>query len=247
MIRNVIITGIGGQGVVTAAGLLRWAALGAGFAVTGSDNRGGAQRLGHVSALVRLTDESDRLLAPDVPVGGCDLLLTYEGSEGLRFARHLSRRTRVLFSPMIFIPTNQRRQQPPSAPEAGHPHEVPPRGSGAREGVPSRGMPWMARVLRGYPQEGVYPREAPRMARVLRGYPDLAACRAAYEARCDQVLMVDFFREAQTRLGDARLGNLVGVGAALAMLDLPEVGRFLEEHLEPTMREAVALGQELAG
>lgn len=113
MQKNVIITGIGGQGVVTAAGLLRRLALERGFRLRGSDNRGGAQRLGHVSAIIRYTDQPDRPMAPEIPDQECDLLISLEATEGLRFARAIGPRTLVLFSRRIVIPTNQRRARLP--------------------------------------------------------------------------------------------------------------------------------------
>jgi indolepyruvate ferredoxin oxidoreductase beta subunit len=109
MSKNLIITGIGGQGTVTAAGLLRWAILAAGNKLTGQDNRGGAQRLGHVSAIIRSTPDHALSLAPDIPQSACDLLISLEGSEGLRFWRELGPRTVVVYSPRLVIPTNERR------------------------------------------------------------------------------------------------------------------------------------------
>lgn len=113
MIKNIIITGIGGQGVVTAAGLLREAALIAGFRLAGQDNRGGAQRLGHVAAIIRCTDDPDVPLAPEIPDGECDLLISLEASEGLRYARSIGRNTLVVHGTRLVIPTNQRRARLP--------------------------------------------------------------------------------------------------------------------------------------
>ncbi len=113
MIRNFIITGIGGQGVVTAAGWLRHAAIRAGLRLAGQDNRGGAQRLGHVAAIIRCTDEPERPLAPEIPAGTCDLLVSLEASEGLRFAAALGPHTVVVHSRRVVVPTNQRRARAP--------------------------------------------------------------------------------------------------------------------------------------
>ncbi|MFZ2960168.1 MAG: 2-oxoacid:acceptor oxidoreductase family protein [Candidatus Ozemobacteraceae bacterium] len=115
MIFNVIITGIGGQGVVTAAGLLRLAVVSAGYRLTGADNRGGAQRLGHVSAVLRLTDEDDaiRPLSPEIPFGTCHLLVSLEASEGLRFSRLLGPETVVVMNRRLTVPTNRRRDRLP--------------------------------------------------------------------------------------------------------------------------------------
>lgn len=118
MTRNLIITGIGGQGVVSCAALLRWAALAAGYTLTGSDNRGGAQRLGHVAAIIRLSDEEEFALAPDIPDQGCDLLISLEASEGLRYATTLGPKSLVIHDRRIVVPTNQRRNRLPY-PDAG--------------------------------------------------------------------------------------------------------------------------------
>lgn len=113
MIWNILLTGIGGQGVVTAAGFLRWSILAAGYRLAGQDNRGGAQRLGHVSAIVRFSDDSDRPISPEIPDGACHLLLSLEASEGLRFSSALSKVSVVIHSTRIVIPTNQRRARLP--------------------------------------------------------------------------------------------------------------------------------------
>ncbi|MBF0501005.1 MAG: 2-oxoacid:acceptor oxidoreductase family protein [Candidatus Riflebacteria bacterium] len=115
MIFNVVITGIGGQGVITAAGLLRFAAITAGYRLTGADNRGGAQRLGHVSAVIRITDDDCEIrpLAPEIPKQNCDLLISLEASEGLRFADLINPGGTIVMNRRITIPTNIRRARLP--------------------------------------------------------------------------------------------------------------------------------------
>jgi indolepyruvate ferredoxin oxidoreductase, beta subunit len=110
---NAIITGIGGQGVVTLAMLVRRAAIAAGYRLTGFDNRGGAQRLGHVAAVIRLSEETHPL-GSEIPPGQADLLISLEAAEGLRFAGALSpHRSAVWFAPRLVIPTNERRLRHP--------------------------------------------------------------------------------------------------------------------------------------
>ncbi len=54
--KNIIITGMGGQGVLYLTSLMRQALLKKYGAITGYDNRGGAQRLGHVASIIRFED-----------------------------------------------------------------------------------------------------------------------------------------------------------------------------------------------
>jgi len=97
--------------VVTAASLVRWAALDCGYVVRGLDNRGGAQRLGHVSAVIRCCREPDRPVSPEIPRGECDLLLSLEAGEGLRFLPFLAKNAVVVHATRLVVPTNQRRRR----------------------------------------------------------------------------------------------------------------------------------------
>ena len=62
-VKNIIITGMGGQGVLYLSSIMRHALLKKYGAITGYDNRGGAQRLGHVASIIRFengfNDEAD--------------------------------------------------------------------------------------------------------------------------------------------------------------------------------------------
>ena len=72
---NILVTGIGGTGVVTIGALLGMAAHLDGKFVTILDNTGLAQKNGGVSSHVRISAKSDRLGAGRIGVGGTDLLL----------------------------------------------------------------------------------------------------------------------------------------------------------------------------
>lgn len=109
---NVILTGIGGQGIVFASQLLRKAVGGRYGNVTGFDVRGGAQRYGHVAAVVRFTrGPAFPPIQPgmDIPPGGADFIVSLEASEGLRFIDRMSRQTTVILDRFTVIPTNVRR------------------------------------------------------------------------------------------------------------------------------------------
>lgn len=85
---DIIVCGIGGQGVMTAADLLTQAAIACGFDCRKSEIAGMAQRGGAVTSQVRI---AERVLSPVIGPGGADILLAFELAEALRWADHLKR------------------------------------------------------------------------------------------------------------------------------------------------------------
>jgi len=79
---NVLLAGIGGQGVLTAAELLAEAAVGAGYDVKKSEVHGMAQRGGVVTSHVRI---GRKVYSPIISSGEVDLLLAFEEAEALRW------------------------------------------------------------------------------------------------------------------------------------------------------------------
>lgn len=79
---NMILAGVGGQGVLSTASILALAALDDGLFVTQSEVHGMAQRGGSVSAHVRFSDRP--IASPLVPVGSADLVFATEILEGAR-------------------------------------------------------------------------------------------------------------------------------------------------------------------
>ena len=75
---NVVIAGLGGQGVLKASDILAHAALRAGFDVKKSEIKGMSQRGGSVSSEVRF---GGTVLSPMVPPGGADFLLVLEPTQ----------------------------------------------------------------------------------------------------------------------------------------------------------------------
>ena len=75
---NVVIAGLGGQGVITASDILADAAFRAGLDVKKAEIHGMAQRGGSVSADVRF---GPRVLSPMVPAGEADFLLVLAATE----------------------------------------------------------------------------------------------------------------------------------------------------------------------
>lgn len=88
MKKDIILAGVGGQGVLSMAVIIAQAAVGAGLSVRQSEVHGMAQRGGAVLAHLRLSDTN---IASDlVPQGVADLILSMEPVESLRYAPWLA-------------------------------------------------------------------------------------------------------------------------------------------------------------
>ena len=84
---DVLVVGIGGQGVMTAAEALARAALAAGFDASKTEVTGMSQRGGVVCSQVR---SGEHVEASDVRPGEACLLIAFEAAEGLRWCHYLS-------------------------------------------------------------------------------------------------------------------------------------------------------------
>ncbi|ASJ01289.1 indolepyruvate oxidoreductase subunit beta [Thermococcus gorgonarius] len=85
---NIVITGVGGQGILTAANLLGWAALHAGYKVRVGEVHGMSQRFGSVIAYVRFGED---VYGAMVPEGKADVILSFEPVEALRYINYLKK------------------------------------------------------------------------------------------------------------------------------------------------------------
>jgi indolepyruvate ferredoxin oxidoreductase beta subunit len=94
-VTNVVLAGLGGQGVIKASDILCDAALRAGFEVKKAEVHGMSQRGGSVTSDVRF---GRRILSPMVPRGEADFLLVLAPSE-VEVARPLLRPDGVLIAP----------------------------------------------------------------------------------------------------------------------------------------------------
>jgi indolepyruvate ferredoxin oxidoreductase beta subunit len=83
---NVLLAGIGGQGVLTASQLLSEAAVHASYDVKKSEVHGMAQRGGVVTSHVRI---GRKVYSPIISSGEADLLIAFEEAEALRWRLEL--------------------------------------------------------------------------------------------------------------------------------------------------------------
>ncbi len=98
---NIIMSGVGGQGVVLMSEVLGTAAVRAGLKVRGSEVLGMAQRGGSVFSNIRLGSDVE---APMTSEGKCDILIALEPSEGLRNIQYLHKNSSVVLNIRQIIP-----------------------------------------------------------------------------------------------------------------------------------------------
>jgi indolepyruvate ferredoxin oxidoreductase beta subunit len=98
---DIVISGVGGQGVLTLAEILAKAALDEGHNVRVGEIHGMAQRGGHVVCTVRIGENA---LGPIVDPGSADLLVGFEPVETLREAHMVRKDGLVLMNSHIQYP-----------------------------------------------------------------------------------------------------------------------------------------------
>ena len=84
---DIILCGVGGQGVLSIASIIAGAAMAGGLKVRQSEVHGMAQRGGAVSAHLRISDT--QIFCDLIPSGGADLILSMEPVESLRYLSFL--------------------------------------------------------------------------------------------------------------------------------------------------------------
>lgn len=92
---NVIIAGVGGQGVLLTSKILAETALSMGFDVKQSEVHGMAQRGGSVVSYVRF---GDKVYSPLVSEGECDLIIGFEPLETARYVHTLKEEGVVVYN-----------------------------------------------------------------------------------------------------------------------------------------------------
>ncbi len=101
---NILIVGVGGQGVLLASEILSETAMKAGYDVKKSEVHGMSQRGGVVSSHIKF---GKKVYSPIVPYGQADILISFEVAEALRAVDWLKKDG--------FLVTSQTRLVPPIA------------------------------------------------------------------------------------------------------------------------------------
>jgi indolepyruvate ferredoxin oxidoreductase beta subunit len=98
---NIVVSGVGGQGVILATEILGDAALSEGLDVTISEIHGMAHRGGSVVSHVRIGSEA---YSPTITEGEADVILGFEPIETLRVLRFANKETRIIMNSKQIIP-----------------------------------------------------------------------------------------------------------------------------------------------
>ncbi len=102
-VTNILLVGVGGQGIILASEIMADVFMEAGFDVKKSEVHGMAQRGGSVSTHVRF---GPKVFSPLIKEGETDIFLAFEELEALRYLSYLS--------PEPIILLNEQRLNPPS-------------------------------------------------------------------------------------------------------------------------------------
>lgn len=104
MKKDIILCGVGGQGILSVATIIGEAATKAGINLKQAEVHGMSQRGGDVQSNLRLSTET--IYSDLIPLGGCDLVISMEPMEALRYLPYLSKDGVIVTSnkPFVNIP-----------------------------------------------------------------------------------------------------------------------------------------------
>jgi Pyruvate/2-oxoacid:ferredoxin oxidoreductase gamma subunit len=111
MIQSIFITGMGGQGIITLGQIIAVSAIMNGYEVTGFANKGGAQRGGKASSLVRMykkTDVHPLSVSTRLVSGLLNLVISLEFFETARNIHLYSRDTVIVSNSYTVVPVVNR-------------------------------------------------------------------------------------------------------------------------------------------
>jgi len=100
-ITNILVVGVGGQGVMTATEILAEAAIALGHDAKKTEVAGMAQRGGVVSSHLRF---GPKVLSPQIMPGTADLLVGFESAEAMRWCHYLRPGGLVLMNSAKLVP-----------------------------------------------------------------------------------------------------------------------------------------------
>ncbi len=98
---NIILAGVGGQGILSIAYLIDNAALVQGYQFKQAEVHGMAQRGGAVQSHLRIADQA--IHSDLVPEGAADMILSVEPVEALRYCHYLKPKGMVITSTVPFV------------------------------------------------------------------------------------------------------------------------------------------------
>jgi len=100
MKKDIILAGVGGQGILTIATIIGTAALNRGMHLKQAEVHGMSQRGGDVQSHLRLSDEP--IWSDLISFGGADMILSVEPMEALRYLPYLKKEGWIITNAMPF-------------------------------------------------------------------------------------------------------------------------------------------------
>lgn len=101
MKKDIILCGVGGQGILSIATIIGEAATKAGLHLKQAEVHGMSQRGGDVQSNLRLN--TDPIYSDLIPMGGTDVVISMEPMESLRYLPYLSKSGTIVTSSKPFI------------------------------------------------------------------------------------------------------------------------------------------------
>lgn len=98
---NILVCGVGGQGILLASEILSSAFMRAGFDVRQSEVHGMAQRGGSVVSHLRF---GEKVYSPLIDLGTADIAVSFELLESLRYLPYYHKETRVIVNAQRILP-----------------------------------------------------------------------------------------------------------------------------------------------
>jgi len=98
---DIILAGVGGQGILSIAAIIGTAALKNGYYLKQAEVHGMSQRGGDVQSHLRISDKP--IHSDLIPMGECDMILSAEPMESLRYLPYLSPRGWLVTNSKPFV------------------------------------------------------------------------------------------------------------------------------------------------
>ena len=100
--RNILLCGVGGQGILLASEIISAALVKAGFDVKQSEVHGMAQRGGSVISHIRF---GEKVYSPLIELGTADFAASFELLEALRYLSYYNKDTKVIVNTQKILPS----------------------------------------------------------------------------------------------------------------------------------------------
>ncbi len=102
-VKSILLTGVGGQGVLTASEILSDALIDEGYDVKKAEVHGMSQRGGSVNSHLRY---GEKVYSPLIEEGSADIIFSFEVLETIRFSKYLKENGKLVVNNLKIIPNS---------------------------------------------------------------------------------------------------------------------------------------------